>query len=47
MEVSADVVDAPMLVDFLRNNCPGTNLSDAERRRKRLEQLTGRYTPDG
>jgi hypothetical protein len=46
MEVSAYVVDAQMLVDWLRDNCPGTNLSNADSRLQHLEKIAGRYTPD-
>jgi len=46
MEVSAYVADAQMLVDWLRDNCPVTNLSSAESRLQRIEKIAGRYTPD-
>jgi hypothetical protein len=45
MEVSAYVADAQMLVDWLRENCPGTNVSDAERRLRSLGKIADRYTP--
>ncbi|MBN1570810.1 MAG: hypothetical protein JXA73_23420 [Acidobacteria bacterium] len=45
MEVSAYVVDAQMLMDWLRENCPGTNLSDAARRLRNLQKLADRYIP--
>jgi hypothetical protein len=45
MEVSAYVIGAQMLADWLRQNCPGTNLSDAERRLRNLEKAADRYTP--
>jgi hypothetical protein len=46
MEVSAYVIDAQMLVDWLSENCPGTNVSDAERRLRSLETLADQYTPE-
>jgi hypothetical protein len=46
MEVSAYVSNIQMLMDWLRENCPKTNLSDAERRLRNLQKLAERYTPD-
>jgi len=46
MEVSAYVANIQMLIDWLRENCRETNLSDAERRLRALEQVAERYMPD-
>jgi len=35
-----------MMIDWLRENCRETNLSDAERRLRALEQVAERYMPD-
>ncbi len=45
IEVSAYVIDAQMLVDWLRENCPATNISDADRRLRNLGTPASRYTP--
>jgi hypothetical protein len=45
MEVSAYVISATMLMDWLRENCPQMNLDDAENRLAKLEALGQRYMP--
>ncbi|MDM7995837.1 MAG: hypothetical protein QUT30_09170, partial [Acidobacteriota bacterium] len=44
MEVSAYVSNLRMMINWLRENCRETNLSDAERRLRALEQVAERYT---
>jgi len=46
MEVSAYVSNLRMMINWLRENCPETNLSDAERRLRALEKIAERYMPD-
>lgn len=46
MEVSAYAMDARMLLEWLKENCPGTGLGDAERRLERLERIGEGYTPE-
>lgn len=46
MEVSAYVADARMLLEWLKENCPGTPLGDEERRLQELEATAARYMPE-
>ncbi len=46
MEASAYAMDARMLLEWLKENCPGTGLGDAEKRLEKLERIGERYTPE-